>query len=80
LFTDNKSTTLRKEITAKFILRIQLIPQRNLKEINKPFLASIERIPLLIPTKSQKEVNIISKLFKNKKSETSISPKAKSYA
>ena len=79
LFTDNKSTTLRKKITAKFTPRIQPILQRNLKKINKPSLASIERIPLSILAKSQKEINIISKLFKNKKSETPASSKTKSY-
>ena len=52
LFTDNKFTTLRKKIVAKFTPRIQLIPQRNPKWINKLFLASIERISLSIPIKS----------------------------
>jgi len=42
--------------------------------------ASIERIPPLIPAKSQKEVNIISKYFKNKQPEVQTPRKTKSYA
>ena len=79
LFTDNKSSTLRKKIIDKFTLKIQPILQRKPMEVNKPTLASIERIPLPIPAKSQKEVNIISKFFKNKKSDNFSSSKAKSY-
>ena len=65
---------------AKFTLKIQTTPWKNSKELNKPTLASIKRILLLIPAKSQKEVNIISKFFKNIKSENMTSLKAKFYA
>ena len=43
-------------------------------------LASIERILLPISAKFQKEVNMISKFFKNKKIENPTSSWAKSYA
>ena len=43
-------------------------------------LASIERILLPISAKFQKEVNMISKFFKNKKIENLTSSWAKSYA
>ena len=79
LFTDNKSSTLRKKIMDKFTLKIQPIPQRKPIEVNKPTLASIERIPPPILAKSQKKVNVISKFFKNKKSDNLSSSKAKSY-
>ena len=80
LFADNKFTTFRKKIVAKFTPRIQPVPQRNPKDSNKLTLASIERIPLPILAKFQKEVNMISKFFKNKKTENLTSPQAKSYA
>lgn len=51
LYTDNNSTSLRKKIMAKFTPRIQLIPQRNTKESNKPSQASIEQILLPILAK-----------------------------
>jgi len=79
LFTDNKTNTLRKKIASKFTPRLQTTPHRNPKEVNKPSLASIERIPPPIPAKSQKEVNIISKFFKNKNSENPTLAKTKSY-
>jgi len=64
LVTDENSISLRRKIVAKFTPRIQPVPQRSTKENNKPTLASIERIPLPIPAKSLKEVNVISKFFK----------------
>jgi len=79
LFTDNKTNTLRKKIALKFTPRIQTILHRNPKEVNKPSLASIERISPLIPAKSQKEVNIISKFFKNRNLENPTPAKTKSY-
>ena len=80
LFTDNKSNTLRKKITAKFTPKIHTTLQKDLEKFNKPIPASIEKISLPIPAKSQKKVNIISKFFKNKKSENMTSSIAKSYA
>jgi len=49
----------------KFTLKVPTPSNRNNKSINKPTLVSIKKIPLPIPTKSQKEVNQISKYFKN---------------
>ena len=69
LFTNNKSNTLRKKIAAKFTPKIYLAPQRPSKENAKSTPASTKRIPPLIPAKSQKEVNVISKYFKNKQLE-----------
>jgi len=80
LYNDNKSNTLRRKIAAKFTPKIQSALQRPSKESAKSTPASIERIPLLIPAKSQKEVNIISKYFKNKQPEVQTPGKTKSYA
>ena len=79
LFTDNKTNTLRKKIAYKFTPRVQVTPHKNSKEINKPSPASIERIPPLIPAKSLKEANIISKFFKNKDLDASTTAKTKFY-
>jgi len=65
---------------AKFTLKIQPTTSKNSKEINKPSLANIERIPLPIPAKSQKEVNVISKFFKSNKLANTTRQPAKSYA
>ena len=79
LHTDNKSNTLRRKIAAKFTLKIQSALQRPPKESVKSTPASIKRIPPLILAKSQKEVNIISKYFKNKQLEVQTPGKTKSY-
>ena len=70
LHTNNKSNTLRRKIAAKFTSKIQPGPKKHTKETTKSTLASIEKIPPPIPAKSQKEINIISKYFKNKQTET----------
>ena len=46
-----------------------MAPQRPSKENAKSTPASTKRIPPLIPAKSQKKVNVISKYFKNKQLE-----------
>jgi len=66
LYTDNKTNTLRRKIAAKFTPRVQLVPKRSTKETPKSTPASIEKIPPSILAKSQKEINVISKYFKNK--------------
>ena len=80
LSADNNSTSLRKKIATKFTPRIQLTPQRNNKEKNSPTLASIKRLPLPIPAKTPKEINIISKYFKSSKTDNSSLFKTKTYA
>ena len=80
LSTDNNFTLLRKRISAKFTPRFQPAPQRINKEKNDPTPASIERLPLPIPAKSPKEVNVISKFFKSSKMDNFSSSKAESYA
>jgi len=57
-----------------------LAPQRPPKENVKSILVSIERILPLIPAKSQKKVNIISKYFKNKQLEMQTPGNNKMYA
>ena len=56
---------LRQKISAKFTSKIPASSNRNNKSIDKPTLVSIKKILPLIPTKSQKKVNQISKYFKN---------------
>jgi len=67
LYADKQSNSLRRKIAAKFTPKTQPTTGKNSKEINKLYLAIIERIPPPIPTKSQKEVKIISKFFKSNK-------------
>jgi len=67
LYTDNNSISLKRKIAAKFILKTQPMTAKNIKVINKPFLASKEKILPPILAKSQKEVNLISKFFKGNK-------------
>ena len=57
-----------------------MAPQRPPKENVKSTLASIKRIPSLIPAKSQKKFNVISKYFKNKQPETQTPGNNKIYA
>ena len=80
LYTDNKTNILRRKIAAKFTPKIQLVPKRPLKESTKSILASIKKIPPPIPAKSQKEVNVISKYFKNHQPETRNPGNNKTYA
>ena len=63
----------------KFTSKVQAIPHKDFKEINKPSLSSIKRIPLPIPAKLPKEANIISKFFKNKNLDAPTTAKTKSY-
>jgi len=80
LFTDNKSNILRRKIAAKFTPKIHSAPQRPPKENMKSTPASIERIPPPILAKSQKEVNVISRYFKNKQPEMQTPGNNKTYA
>ena len=80
LHTDNKSNTLRRKIAAKFTPKTQMAPKKPTKETSKSTLASIKKIPPLIPAKSQKKINVISKYFKNKQIEITNPGNSKSYA
>ena len=80
LHTNNKSNTLRRKIAAKFTPKIQPAPKKHTKETTKSTLASIEKIPPPIPAKLQKEINVISKYFKNKQTETRNPENSKMYA
>jgi len=63
----------------KLTPRIFLLSNRNNKTVDKLILANIEKILLLILTKSQKEVNQISKYFKNIKPVNRSNPPNKLY-
>ena len=76
---DNKTNTLRRKITIKFTPKVQPAPKRPAKEISKSIPTSIEKIPPPIPAKSQKEINVISKYFKNKQTEIKNPGTNKSY-
>ena len=54
----------------KFTPKVVLSPSKNNKETNKHVPVNINRIPLPILAKSQKEVNVISKYFKSNKPAT----------
>ena len=57
LIADKNLNSLRQKTSVKFTSKVPALFNRNNKSINKPTLASIEKIPPLIPAKSQKEVN-----------------------
>ena len=80
LYADKQSNLLRRKIVTKFTSRVNLSPNKNNKESNKHVPANIDRIPLSIPAKSQKEVNAILKYFKSNKTATNSSKSAMSYA
>ena len=80
LHADKQSNSLRRKIVAKFTPKIYLASSKNSKEVNRPNPANIERIPLPIPAKSQKGVNIILKYFKNIKLATNFKQPLKLYA
>ena len=68
MLTANKNdNSLRQKISDKLTSRIILLTNCNNKPVNKPTTASINKMLPLIPAKSQKEVNWISKYFKNNK-------------
>ena len=67
LYTDKQSNFLRRKNVAKFTPKSQPATGKNNKEINKPSLVNIKRIPPPISTKSQKKINVISKFFKSNK-------------
>jgi len=80
LYADNNSISLRRKIVTKFILKIQPTTAKNIKVINKLSLVSIEKIPPPISTKSQKEINLISKFFKSNKPANINTQPLKSYS
>ena len=79
-YTDNNFVSLRRKIVLKFSPKMPSPPQRNNKEKNSPSLANINRLLPPIPAKSPKEVNKISKFFKNNKTVNLPTNKSKSYA
>ena len=79
-YTDNNTNTLRRKIATKFTPNVQPVPKRPAKKTSKFILASIKKIPPPIPAKSQKEINAISKYFKNKQVENKTPKTNKSYA
>ena len=65
LIADKNLNSLRQKFLVKFTPKVPAPSNRNNKSINKPIPVSIKKIPPLISTKSQKEVNQIFKYFKN---------------
>jgi len=64
---------------SKFTLKVNPIINSNNANKNKMVPASIKKLPLLIYTKSPKEVKEISKFFKNLKSAPINKPPTKWY-
>ena len=73
LYTDQKTNTLRSKISSKFTPRIPVPNGNSMKESTKSVLAMINKAPPPppLPAKTKKEVNVISKYFKSKQSESS---------
>jgi len=88
LHMDNRSKTLREKILSKFTSRITPNnAKKNSKELPNSTSIFLDKIspPLLLPAKSAKEVNTISKYFQNKKpssenKKNEISNPSKTYA
>jgi len=80
LYADKQSNSFRRKIVTKFTPRVNLSPGKNNKETNKHVPANINRIPLPVLAKSQKEVNAISKYFKSNKPATDPKKSAMLYA
>jgi len=70
LYTDQKSNTLRTKISSKFTPKTNPSNNGNKKDIAKPALVTINKVPPLLPllAKTKKEVNVISKYFHPRKS------------
>ena len=66
LIADENDKSLRQKISDKLTPRI-IPPTNHNKSVDKPTPASINKMPPPIPAKLQKEVNQISKYFKNSK-------------
>jgi len=68
-YIDNKAIMLRVKISSKFTSRITSSTNKSNKEITKPILVTIKKVsPSLLPGKSKREVNVISKYFQNNNS------------
>ena len=67
LYTDNNSATLRQKVVLKFTSKVKPIINGNNGNKNKLVPASIKKLSPPIPMKSPKEINQISKFFKNLK-------------
>ncbi|KAL9708912.1 hypothetical protein Ac2012v2_008067 [Leucoagaricus gongylophorus] len=73
LFTDNKTNNLRAKISSKFSPCSPSPKGNSKKESPKSVPATINKVPPPppLPAKSKKEVNVISKYFQSKKTESS---------
>ena len=82
LIADKNSNTLRQKISLKFTPKVTPVSNESNNTISKLVPASIKKIPSSILAKSQKEVNQISKYFKNIKLAivTKLSQKSYAYA
>ena len=79
--TANKNgNSLKQKISDKLTPRTIPLTNHNNKPVDKSTPATINKMPPPIPAKLQKEVNWISKYFKNNKSDNSPSNSSKSYA
>ena len=65
LIANKNDKSLKQKISDKLASRIIPPSNCNNKSMDKPILASIDKMPLPIPAKLQKKVNWISKYFKN---------------
>jgi len=80
LITDKNSYTLRQKILTKFTPKVKPITSGNNLNKSKLVPASIERILSSISAKFPKEVNQISKYFKNLKPTPVVKSNPKLYA
>ena len=79
LIADKNNKSLRQKISDKLTPRIIPPTNCNNKFVDKPTPASINKIPPPIPAKLRKEVNRISKYFKNNKPTNSSNNTSKLY-
>jgi len=79
LIADKNDKSLKQKISDKLTPKIIPPTNHNNKSVDKPTSASINKMLPPIPAKSQKEVNQISKYFKNNKTVDDSNNTSKSY-
>jgi len=80
LYANNNLTTLRQKVASKFTPKVKPIINANNANKYKLVPASIKKLPSPILAKLSKEVNQISKFFKNLKQALVDKTSGKSYA
>ena len=79
LTVDKNGNSLRQKISDKLIPRVIPLTNHNNKPMDKSTPATINKMLSPIPAKSQKEINWITKYFKNNKPDNGSNNSSKLY-